>query len=164
MVLRKLLVGLAIGAVTIVGYVGFTATSAHAQDLCDLLGDPYCPDSGGGGVITCPTAVVPGATGTCTVSGVNVGDSIVARLECTNGYSATLFSGTATASSFTFDFTIPSDAPSSGCSIILSQGSANLARTGTDVGPLLGVGGALVSLGIAAALAARRRLRNFSAV
>lgn len=166
MTVRKLLVGLTIGAITIVGYIGWSPTQADAQDLCDLLGDPYCP-AGGGGAITCDQAAPPGATGSCTVSNVQPGDHVTATLVCSNGYSAVLFDGTATSSPFSFTFSVPSDAPLGGCSIQVNGASlpfsvvsGSLARTGTDVGPLLGVGGALVALGVAAALGARRRLRT----
>ncbi len=163
---RRLLVGLAACALALVGFVGWAPTHADAQDidLCDLLGDPYCPPDVGGGVITCDS------TGHCTVTNVDVGDDLTATLTC-GDFSAVVFDGTVTEVPFTFDFDVPADAPAGPGSLSITGGTSlpfscggTLARTGTDVGPLIGISGGLIALGLAAGFGARRRLRTATPV
>jgi hypothetical protein len=165
---RRLVVGLAVCVLSLVGIVTWSPTPAAAQDidLCDLLGDPYCPPDVGGAAITCDS------TGHCTVTNVDVGDHITAVLTCGDDFSAVVFDGTVTEVPFTFDFDVPADAPDGPGSISIngdttlpfSCGGLPLARTGSDVGPLFGIAGGLISLGVAAALAARRKLRTATPV
>lgn len=169
---RRLLAALAVGCLCVLGSFAWSPSSADAQglDLCDLLGDPYCPADSGSGAITCTGSAPVGGTATCDVGNVNVGDSIVATLVC-GDYSATVFDGTVTAVPFSFSFAVPADAPLGSCTISLNGAalpfsvvSGDLARTGSDVGPMIGIGGGLLAVGIAAALGARRRLRTAAPV
>ena len=169
---RRLLAALAIGTLFAVSVFAWSPPSAGAQglDLCELLGDPYCPPDGpdtGAGTITCTGAAPVGGTGTCEVGNVEVGDDVTATLTCGTDYSAVVFEGTATEVPFTFSFDVPSDAPAgsgtlsvAGATFPFECTAAALARTGSDVGPMIGIGGGLVAVGIAAALGARRRFRN----
>lgn len=168
---RRLLAALAIGTLFVVGAFSWSPPSASAQglDLCDLLGDPYCPPDVGGGDITCSGAAPVGGTGSCSVGGVDVGDDVTATLTCGSDYSAVVFQGTVTEVPFSFSFDVPADAPAgpgtisvAGATFPFECTGAALARTGSDVGPLIGIGGGLVAVGLAAALGARRRLRTTS--
>lgn len=168
---RRLLAALAIGTLFVVGAFTWSPSSAGAQglDLCDLLGDPYCPPSVDPGNITCSNGAPIGGTGTCSIGGVNVGDEVTATLTC-GDYSAVVFQGTVTEVPFNFAFDVPADAPAgagslsvAGATFPFECGTASLARTGTDIGPMLGIGGALLAVGVAAAFGARRRLHAVSA-
>ena len=166
---RRLLAGLAIGTLLVVGTFAWSPPAADAQglDLCDLLGDPYCPPDVDDGTITCSSAAPIGGTGSCEVDGVEVGDDVTATLTCGSDYSAVVFQGTVTEVPFSFSFDVPTDAPAGSGTISVAGAtfpfectSAALARTGTDVGPMIGIGGALVAIGLAAAFGARRRLQT----
>ncbi len=166
---RRVLAALAIGTLFVVGAFSWTpapAGAAQGLDLCDLLGDPYCPPDTGNGSITCTGSGAPGSSGTCTVGNVDVGDDITATLVC-GDYSATVFSGTVTEVPFTFAFQVPDDAPVGNCTIQVAGASlpfsvvtSSLARTGSDTAPLLAIGGGLVAVGLAAAFGAKRRMRT----
>jgi hypothetical protein len=160
---RKLVVGLAALLLALVGFVGWSPSPAAAQDidLCDLLGDPYCPPDVGSGVITCDS------TGHCTVTNVDVGDELTATLSCGDDFAAVVFDGVVDEVPFSFDFDVPAGAPPGPGSLSITGGTTlpfscggTLARTGSDVGPLLGISGGLIALGLAAAVTARRRLRT----
>ena len=166
---RRLLAALAIGTLFVVGAFAWSppASSAQGLDLCDLLGDPYCPppnvDPGG---ITCSDGAPIGGTGTCSLDNVDVGDEVTATLTC-GDFSAVVFQGTVTEVPFSFSFDVPADAPAgagsvsvAGATFPFSCGAASLARTGTDIGPMIGIGGALMAVGLAAAFGARRRMRT----
>ncbi len=168
---RRLLAGCAIATLFVVGTFAWAPSSSSAQglDLCDLLGDPYCPPDVDDGTITCNGAAPVGGTGTCTVGGVDVGDEVTATLTC-GDYSAVVFQGTVTEVPFSFSFDVPADAPAgsgtisvAGATFPFECSAAALARTGTDVGPMIGIGGALVAIGLAAAFGARRRLHTTAA-
>jgi len=168
---RRLLAGFAIATLFVVGAFAWAPSSASAQglDLCDLLGDPYCPPDVDDGTITCTGAAPVGGTGTCTVGGVAVGDEIVATLTC-GDLSAVVFQGPVTEVPFSFSFDVPADAAAGSGTISVAGATfpfectgAALARTGTDVGPMIGIGGALVAIGLAAAFGARRRLQTTTA-
>jgi hypothetical protein len=165
---RRLLAALAIGTLFVVGAFAW-APSADAQglDLCDLLGDPYCPgpDVGAGG-ITCSDGAPIGGTGSCSLDNVAVGDDVTATLTC-GDFSAVVFQGTVTEVPFSFSFDVPADAPAGAGSVTVAGatfpftcGTGTLARTGTDIGPMLAIGAALVAVGVAAAFGARRRMRT----
>jgi hypothetical protein len=163
---RRLLAALAVGCLCAVLSFSWSPPAASAQglDLCDLLGGSYCPPGGGNAEITCTSSAPVGGTVTCTVGNVAVGDQIVARLVC-GDYSATVFDGTVTEVPLVFSFDVPDGAPLGSCTIQVNGASIpftvigeSLARTGSDVGPLLGIGAGLVAVGLAAAYAARRRL------
>jgi hypothetical protein len=166
---RRLLSLLAIGCLCVVGSFSWSPPAASAQglDLCDLLGGTYCPPGGGNGEVTCTSAAPVGGVGTCTVSNVEVGDHLVAKLVC-GDFSATIFDGAVTAVPLVFSFEVPDGAPLGSCTIQINGaslpftviGGESLARTGSDVGPLLGIGAGLMAVGIAAAFSARRRLRS----
>ena len=165
---RRLGAALAVGCLLAVLSFSWSPPAANAQglDLCDLLGGSYCPPNSGNGDISCTSSAPVGGTGTCTVGNVAVGDQLVARLVC-GDYSATIFDGTVTEVPLVFSFDVPDGAPLGSCSILVNGASipftvigASLARTGSDVGPLLGIGAGLVAVGIAAAYAARRRVTS----
>jgi hypothetical protein len=157
-----------VGTIVVVGSFFWSPSPADAQlDLCELLGDPYCPPGEpGGGAVTCTGAATIGGSGTCTLSDVAVGDEVTATLTC-GDFSAVVFQGTVTEVPFSFDFAVPSSAPTASGSIEVAGAtfpfqcvSASLARTGGDVGPLVGIAGALLVLGFASYLSARHRLRS----
>jgi len=166
---RRLLAALAIGTLFVVGAFAWSPpANAQGLDLCDLLGDPYCPDGPdvGSGGITCSDGAPIGGTGTCSLDNVDVGDEVTATLTC-GDFSAVVFQGTVTEVPFSFSFDVPADAPPgagsvsvAGATFPFTCGTASLARTGTDMGPMIGIGGALVAVGLAAAFGARRRLRT----
>lgn len=165
---RRLLAGLAIGTLFVVGAFSWSPPAASAQglDLCDLIGDPYCPPDVGDGSITCSSAAPVGGTGSCQVGGVDVGDNVTATLACGSDYSAVVFEGTVTEVPFNFSFDVPADAPAgpgtisvAGATFPFECTAAALARTGADVGPMIGIGGGLVAIGLAAAFGARRRMQ-----
>jgi hypothetical protein len=171
---RRLLAGLAIGTLFVVGTFAWTPSTADAQglDLCELLGDPYCPDGPdvGPGNITCTGGVPVGGTGVCEIGGVEVGDEVTATVTCGDS-SAVVFQGTVTEVPFTFDFDVPDGFPAgpgtiqvAGATLPFECVGASLARTGSDAGPMIGIGGGLLAIGIAAAYGARRRLRSVQAV
>ena len=156
---RRLLAALAIGTLFVVGTFTWTPSIADAQglDLCDLLGDPYCPDGPSGGDITCSGGVPVGSTGTCSIGGVDVGDEVTATLTCGDS-SAVVFQGMVDEVPFSFDFDVPDGFPAgpgtlsvAGATLPFECVGASLARTGSDAGPMIGIGGGLVAIGIAAA-------------
>jgi hypothetical protein len=166
-----MLAGVTIGALFLVGTVAWSPTNADAQglDLCDLLGDPYCPTTPGPGNITCSGGVPVGSTGTCTIGGVDVGDQVTATLTC-GDQSAVVFQGVVDEVPFSFDFDVPSGFPAgpgtisvAGATLPFECVGSSLARTGSDAGPMIGIGAGLVAVGLAAAFTARRRLRTVAA-
>jgi hypothetical protein len=168
------LAALAIGTMFVVGAFAWSPPSADAQglDLCDLLGGDYCPDGPGvgSGGITCSGSVPVGGTGTCEIPNVDVGDEVTATLTC-GDFTAVVFQGVVTEVPFSFSFAVPSGAPAGPGSISVAGATfpfecagASLARTGADAGPMIGIGGGLVAVGLAAAFGARRRLRTVQAV
>ena len=71
-----LLAALAIGTLFVVGAFAWSSPAdAQGLDLCDLLGDPYCPDGPNTdpGGITCSDGAPIGDTGTCSLDNVDVG-------------------------------------------------------------------------------------------
>jgi hypothetical protein len=164
---RRVVAALAIGTLFVVGAFTFAPSTAGAQglDLCDLLGDPYCPDVDPGN-ITCSDGAPIGGTGSCEIGGVAVGDEVTATLTC-GDFSAVVFEGTVTEVPFSFSFDVPSNAPAGAGSVTVAGatfpfecGGGALARTGSDVAPMLAIGGGLVAIGLAAAFGARRRIRT----
>ena len=124
----------------------------------------------GAGGITCSGAAPVGGTGTCEIPNVDVGDEVTATLTC-GDFTAVVFQGTVTEVPFTFSFAVPSGAPAgpgslsvAGATFPFECAGASLARTGSDAGPMIGIGGGLVAVGLAAAFGARRRLRTVQAV
>ena len=168
---RRIVAALAIGTLFTVGAFAWAPTAeAQGLDLCDLLGDPYCPPSVDPGGITCTGAVAPGSSGNCSLDNVDVGDDVTATLSC-GDFSAVVFQGTVTEVPFSFDFTVPDGAPAgpgsitvAGATLPFTCSGAALARTGSDIGPMIGIGAGLVAVGLAAAFGARRRLRTADAV
>jgi LPXTG-motif cell wall-anchored protein len=169
---RRLLAALAIGTLFVVGAFAWSPPAgAQGLDLCDLLGDPYCPPGGGPDVgpgnITCSNGAPIGGTGTCSVGGVDVGDDVTATLTC-GDFSAVVFQGTVTEVPSSFSFDVPSDAPSGAGSLSVAGATfpfecgtaAALARTGSNAGPMIAIGGGLVLIGLAAAFGARRRMQT----
>jgi LPXTG-motif cell wall-anchored protein len=146
--------------------------SADAQglDLCDLLGDPYCPGGVEPGGITCSDGAPIGGTGSCELDNVDVGDEVTATLTC-GEFTAVVFQGTVTEVPFSFSFDVPADAPPGAGSVSVAGatfpfecGTASLARTGSNAGPMIAVGGGLVLVGLAAAFGARRRMQSLDPV
>ena len=168
---KRLLGALAIGTLFVVGAFAWAPPAgAQGLDLCDLLGDPYCPDGPdvGSGDITCSDGAPVGGTGTCSVGGVDVGDEVTATLAC-GDFSAVVFQGTVTEVPFSFSFDVPADAPTGAGSVSVAGatfpfecGATTLARTGSDVAPMVAIGGGLVAIGLAAAFGARRRQQAIS--
>jgi LPXTG-motif cell wall-anchored protein len=142
---------------------------AQGLDLCDLLGDPYCPDGPDTdpGGITCSDGAPIGGTGTCSLDNVDVGDQVTATLTC-GDFSAVVFQGTVTEVPFTFSFEVPADAPAGAGSVSVAGATfpfecgtgGSLARTGSNAGPMIAIGGGLVLVGLAAAFGARRRMHT----
>ncbi len=174
---RALRIALAITTLGVAGVLGVgsfsSAAGAQELDLCALLGAPYCPPGGSGS----SSSVARGGTLTIRGEGFTPEEPV----------DVTLFSTPVPLGSFTADskgvvevkVTIPaSTAPgahtitmvgrTSGVEVVIpvtivaataaggSRGGG-LARTGSDVGPLAGIGLGLVAAGGAAAYATRRR-------
>lgn len=182
-IVRQLLAVFAICSVVVVGAFAWAPSPASAQglDLCDLLGDPYCPDGGDGGasgaVTSAPTTVTPGQTSNCVIDDVGAGSSVTATFFSDP---VVVFQGEATGAAFGFGFATPNNAALGAHELEVTYQLANgdtvtrtvdyrvvsssLARTGSDIGPMVGIGGGLVAIGFAAALTARRRLRTTDAL
>jgi len=171
---RRLLAALAIGTLFVISVFTWSPSTAGAQglDLCDLLGDPYCPDGPGVGPgdVECPGGVPVGSTGSCALDNVDVGDEVTATLTC-GDQSAVVFQGVVDEVPFTFDFAVPAGFPAGPGTLSVAGvtlpfecvGGTSLARTGSDAGPMIGIGAGLVAIGVAAAYGARRRLRSVAA-
>lgn len=161
-VIKKIAAVAGIAALLALGSVVVTAAPASAQaDLCDLLGDPYCPDDPQGGSVECPTTIPAGGSGTCTVNG-DLGP-ITAVLVC--GDTETVVFQGDVSDGDQFSFSAPEGTPPgttcflrvNGLDLPVTVGGVTLARTGSDVGPAVAIGAGLILLGGAAFLASRRR-------
>ncbi len=136
--------------------------------LCDQLGIG-CPVVSGN--LVCTTPLAPGDTGTCTLTGVDPGTAVDATITC-GSQSTVVFQGTVDADPFTFDFTVPNDAPLGTCTVsvlgetftltIAAEGSTTLPRTGSSFGSQIGLAAALLVIGGSAVVGSRSRRRRQS--
>jgi LPXTG-motif cell wall-anchored protein len=92
---------------------------------------------------------------------------VTATLNC-GDFSAVVFQGTVTEVPFSFSFDVPADAPAGAGSVTVAGATfpfecgtgGVLARTGSNAGPMIAIGGGLVLVGLAAAFGARRRMHT----
>jgi hypothetical protein len=166
-IVRKLTVGLGLGLFL---FLLSPLSPAAAQEgdvdtyLCEELGIG-CP---GGDDLVCSTPLGAGDSGTCTVS-VEPGTEVQATLTC-GDESTVVFSGVADEDPFTFPFTVPDGTPTGTCTMevlgatfdITIVGGTTLARTGSNAGPLAGLGAALAVIGGAALYGAKMRRRSLA--
>ena len=171
---RVVRIALAITTLGVAGVlgVGSLSSAAGGQELCEAFGAPYCPPPGG---TASDTTVVPGQTITIRGEGFTPGETVVVTF---NSIPVPMGSFTADADGVVeVEVTIPTDAEpgahtitmvgqTSGVEVVIpievvgtaaTGGGGGLARTGSDTGPLVGIGLGLVAAGGAAAYAARRR-------
>ena len=133
--------------------------------LCDELGIG-CPVVSGN--LVCTTPLAPGDTGTCTLTGAEPGTEVEATITC-GSQSTVVFQGTVDADPFTFDFTVPNDAPLGTCTVsvlgetfalTIATGGSTLPRTGSNFGSQVGLAASLLVIGGSAVLGARSRRRR----
>ena len=168
---RVLRIAIAVATLSVAGVSVGVASPVGAQelDLCALLGNPYCPP----GEASSDT-VVQGGSIKIHGEGFDPGETV----------DVTICSPPVPLGSFTADadgvldatVTVPATVDPGTCTIVMAGqlsghevevtvevlaastgGGGGLARTGSDAGPLVGIGAGLLAAGGAAAYAARRR-------